>query len=114
MCTNYERAWWDYAWRARRAHAKLTDEAGCRMVDRASEALMQQCLNVEETGFKRVVFSGEEDMEWTSRIGRELWAHGGVRLMGYAVFDLAVKLMEEGCYDLLCDVFELMRFWNIQ
>ena len=104
---------WNWAWNGRTAMAMGLSEMQVAEGASAGDELFQQCLNVEGEGFKRVVFFGEDDRSRIIQLGQDLFQAGGHVLLRYAVFDLAVKLMEDGRYDLLSDVQELAWCWNL-
>lgn len=109
-----DEARWAWAWNGRASAASVLSEAQAVKGANAGEALLRKCLAAEGEGFGRVVFFGDDDDRgWTIETGDILHRLGGRALMTYAVCDLAVKLMEEGRYDLMCDVRELAWCWTL-
>ena len=104
---------WYWAWNGRADAANGLTEQQAARGSGVGDELFRRCMDVGGRGFERVVFFGRRERRWTIRTGDELYREGGQELMRYAAFDLAVKLMESGRYDLLCDVRELAWCWSL-
>ena len=104
---------WAWAWNGRVAAAAALDELQAAEGARAGDELLGISLDVATAGLQRVVFMSPRVSGWTIETGDGLYNAGGPPLVLYAAYDLAVKLMERGRYDLLCDVRELGWCWGV-